>query len=363
MSYAHIAAVLFIAVILQAAGALAALAHPNHLLTVLKSMSIEKVAHLAGVSKATVSRVLNQHPGVRPETRAKVLAAIDICEYQPNLLARQLRTAQSHMLLVLIPDITNPFCSRVVQGIEAEAEAQGYHILLCNSGSQIQREAAYIALLTGKVVDGVITMDAAACLQELQGMIGDAPWVQCAEYDPTISASSVSINNEEAAFETVRYLAQQGRQRIALINCDMRYRYSHQREKGYRAALQQLNLHWGSVAYAENVTCEAGSAALRELLMQPDRPDAVFAVSDVIAVGVVHAALQAGLRVPEDVAVVGFDGISFTSSLNPPLTTIEQPMNRMGMRSVQLLLERIRQPLAPVVHEVLPWKRVERASS
>lgn len=326
-------------------------------------MSIEKVAHLAGVSKATVSRVLNQNPGVRPDTRAKVLAAIDICDYQPNLLARQLRTSQSHMLLVLIPDITNPFCSRVVQGIEAEAEAQGYHILLCNSGSQLRREAAYIALLTGKVVDGVITMDAASSLQELKELIGDAPWVQCAEYDPAIAASSVAIDNKEAAFETVRYLASKGRRRIALVNCDMRYLYSHKREEGYRAALEQLELSWCGVAYAENVTCESGSAALGELLTQPERPDAVFAVSDVLAVGVIHAALEAGLRVPEDLAVVGFDGINFTSSLNPPLTTIEQPMNRMGVRSVQLLVQRIRQPNSPVVHEVLPWKRVERASS
>lgn len=326
-------------------------------------MSIEKVAHLAGVSKATVSRVLNQHPGVRPDTREKVLAAIDHCDYQPNLLARQLRTAQSHMLLVLISDITNPFCSRVVQGIEAEAEAQGYHILLCNSASQLPREAAYLALLSGKVVDGVITMDAAACLQELKGMIGSAPWVQCAEYDPSIPASSVTIDNKEAAFETVRYLAGKGRRRIALVNCDMRYLYSHQRESGYREALEQLELSWGAVAYAENISCEAGSAALRELLLHPERPDAVFAVSDVLAVGVIHAALESGLRVPEDLAVVGFDGIPFTSSLNPPLTTIEQPMNRLGARSVQLLLNRIRQPQSEVVREVLPWKRVERASS
>lgn len=326
-------------------------------------MSIEKVAHLAGVSKATVSRVLNQHPGVRPDTRKKVLAAINACDYQPNLLARQLRTAQSHMLLVLIPDITNPFCSRVVQGIEAAAEAQGYHILLCNSASQFQREAAYLALLTGKVVDGVITMDAATCLQELRALIGDAPWVQCAEYDPAIPASSVSIDNKEAASETVRYLAGKGRQRIALVNCDMRYLYSHQRESGYRDALQRLGLTWSGVAYAENISCEAGSAALRELLAQPEPPDAVFTVSDVLAVGVIHAALEAGLRVPDDLAVVGFDGISFTSSLNPPLTTIEQPMNRMGERSVQLLLDRIRQPHTAVVHEVLPWKRIERASS
>ena len=119
-------------------------------------MSIEKVALLAGVSKATVSRVLNDHPGVKADTRDRVLAAISASDYQPNLLARQLRTAQSHMLLVLISDITNPFCSRVVQGIEAEAEAQGYHILLCNSASQLRRESAYLGLLTGKVVDGVV---------------------------------------------------------------------------------------------------------------------------------------------------------------------------------------------------------------
>jgi len=330
---------------------------------VLTSMSIEKVARLAGVSKATVSRVLNQHPGVRPDTRDKVLAAINICDYQPNLLARQLRTSQSHMLLVLISDITNPFCSRVVQGIEAEAEAQGYHILLCNSASQFHRESAYLSLLTGKVVDGVITMDAATCLHELQPLIGDAPWVQCAEYDPAIAASSVSINNKEAAYETVRYLAEKGSRRIALVNCDMRYLYSHQREAGYRAAVEELGLPFSNVAYAETVSCEAGSQALQTLLAGAERPDAVFAVSDVLAVGVVHAALEAGLRVPEDLAVVGFDGISFTGSLNPPLTTIEQPMNQMGARSVQLLVKRIRQPQSEVVHEVLPWRRIERASS
>jgi len=312
-------------------------------------MSIEKVAHLAGVSKATVSRVLNQHPGVRPDTRSKVLAAISACDYQPNLLARQLR-----MLLVLISDITNPFCSRVVQGIEAEAEAQGYHILLCNSASQLRRETAYLALLAGKVVDGVITMDAAACLQGLKDLIGDAPWVQCAEYDPSINASSVTIDNRQAAFETVRYLAGKGRKQIALVNCDMRYLYSHQRESGYREALKALNMTWDRVAYAENISCEAGSAALHALLAQPSPPDAIFTVSDV---------LEAGLRVPEDLAVVGFDGIPFTSSLNPPLTTIAQPMNQMGARSVQLLLNRIRQPHAAIVHEVLPWQRLERASS
>ena len=326
-------------------------------------MSIEKVAQLAGVSKATVSRVLNAHPGVKPDTREKVLAAISACDYQPNLLARQLRTAQSNMLLVLISDITNPFCSRVVQGIEAEAELHGYHILLCNSASQLQREAAYLSLLTGKVVDGVITMDAASGLQDLQALIAGAPWVQCCEFNPDIPASSVSIDHLEAARDTVHYLSGKGRKRIGLVNGDMRYLYSHHREKGYRQAIEELGYAWSGVSYTCEISPEAGSQGLRELMALPEPPDAVFAVSDVLAVGVVHAALEAGLRVPEDLAVVGFDGVPFTRSLNPPLTTIEQPMNQLGARSVQLLLQKIRNPNAPVIHEVLPWTRVERASS
>jgi len=111
------------------------------------------------------------------------------------------------------------------------------------------------------------------------------------------------------------------------------------------------------------ISPEAGIQAMRELMALPEPPDAVFAVSDVLAMGVVHAALEAGLRVPEDLAVVGFDGVPFTRSLNPPLTTIEQPMNQLGARSVQLLLQKIRNPNAPVMREVLPWTRVERASS
>lgn len=326
-------------------------------------MSIEKVARLAGVSTATVSRVLNDHPGVRGSTRDKVLAAINACDYQPNLLARQLRTAQSRMLLVLIPDLTNPFCSRIVQGIEAEAEAQGYHILLCHSASQYRREAAYLALLTGKVVEGVITLDAVSCLPELTALIGDSPWVQCAEGDPANGRSSVMIDNFEAAASAVNFLASKGRRRIALLNCDTRYLYSYQREAGYRSALEALNLQWGIVDYAENISCEAGSATFRRMLLQPDPPDAVIAVSDVLAVGVMHAAHEAGLHVPNDLAVMGFDGIPFTSSLNPPLTTIEQPMGKMGARSVQLLLDRIRHPGTSPTHDVLPWRLVERSST
>ncbi len=128
---------------------------------------------------------------------------------------------------------------------------------------------------------------------------------------------------------------------------------SHRCEAGYYEGLAQLPLPWHGVAYAEDISCEAGSQALRQMQQQAEPPDAVLAVSDVLAVGVVHAAREAGLRVPEDLAVVGFDDIPFTSSQNPPLTTAEQPMYQLGARSVQLLLQCIRRPDSAVVREVL----------
>lgn len=326
-------------------------------------MSIEKVAKIAGVSAATVSRVLNGQQIVKPATRDKVLAAIRECDYQPNLLARQLRTSRSRMLLVLVSNITNPFCSLVVRGIEEEAERHGYHILLCNSESNPTRESAYLSLLSGKVVDGVITMDAISCLPGLTAMIGDFPWVQCGEGDTEFRASSVTINNYEAAKACIHHLAAKGRTRIALINSDMRYLYSQQREQGYRQALADLGLNYCRVEYIEELDYTAGAKAMSVLLADGPRPDAVFAISDVIAGGAMSTLHQQGLRIPADVAVMGFDGVPFGSVTIPPLTTVVQPMHQFGVRSVQLLLAKIKDQQLPPYHEMLDWQLLERGST
>lgn len=139
-------------------------------------MSIQKIARLAGVSVATVSRVLNNSDTVKAKNRERVLQAIKESNYQPNLLARQLRTARSNMILVMVSNIANPFCAEVVKGIEEEAEKNGYRILLCNSGSDLARSTSGLQLLSGKMVDGIITMNALSSLPELTTMIGDAPW-------------------------------------------------------------------------------------------------------------------------------------------------------------------------------------------
>lgn len=326
-------------------------------------MSIQKIAQLAGVSVATVSRVLNNSDTVKAKNRERVLQAIKESNYQPNLLARQLRTARSSMILVMVSNIANPFCAEVVKGIEEAAEKNGYRILLCNSGSDIERSKSGLRLLTGKMVDGIITMDAFSKLPELTTVIGDAPWVQCAEYADAGAVSCVAINDVDAAEHAVSYLAALGRERIALINHDLSYKYARLREQGYKNVLQSQGLAFHAVEYASELSAAAGKLAMQTLLAMNPRPDAVFAVSDSLAAGAIRAIEQAGLKVPEEIAVVGFDGTELAEMVSPQLTTVQQPSREIGARAVELLLNKIDNPDVPPERVMLDWRFISRASA
>lgn len=326
-------------------------------------MSIQKIAQLAGVSVATVSRVLNNSDTVKAKNRERVLQAIKESNYQPNLLARQLRTARSSMILVMVSNIANPFCAEVVKGIEEAAEKNGYRILLCNSGSDIERSKSGLRLLTGKMVDGIITMDAFSKLPELTTVIGDAPWVQCAEYADAGAVSCVGINDVAAAEHAVGYLAAQGHQRIALINHDLSYKYARLREQGYHAVLKQQGFEFDAVEYANDLSAAAGKVAMKNLLAMSPRPDAVFAVSDSLAAGAMRAIEQAGLQVPQDIAVIGFDGTELAEMVSPQLTTVEQPSREIGAKAVELLLNKIENPDVPTERVMLDWRFISRASA
>ncbi|MEM0653949.1 LacI family DNA-binding transcriptional regulator [Klebsiella huaxiensis] len=326
-------------------------------------MSIQKIARLAGVSVATVSRVLNNSDTVKEKNRERVLQAIKESNYQPNLLARQLRTARSYMILVMVSNIANPFCAEVVKGIEEEAEKHGYRILLCNSGSDLARSTSGLQLLSGKMVDGIITMNALSSLPELTTMIGDAPWVQCAEYADNGSISCVGINDVDAAQGAVSRLVDSGRKRIALINHDLSYRYSRLRERGYKSVLHVRELDYQQVTYASDLSAAAGKKAMEQLLALDEKPDAVFAVSDSLAAGALRAIAQAGLRVPEDIAVIGFDGTELAEVVSPQLTTVEQPSRAIGRTAVTLLMKRIDNPDAAVERVMMDWRVIPRASA
>lgn len=326
-------------------------------------MSIQKIAKLAGVSVATVSRVLNNSDRVKEINRDKVLQAIKASNYQPNLLARQLRTARSSMVLVLVSDISNPFCAEIVKGIEEQAERNGYRILLCNSGSDINRSRSSLQLLAGKMVDGVITMDAFTKLPELTQLIGGMPWVQCAEYADDGDISCVGINDIDAARQLVTHLADSGRRRIALINHDLSYKYAQLRQQGYQQELASRDMSWQAISYASELSFRAGKQAMQALLARETRPDAVFAISDTLAAGAMSAIEAVGLRIPQDIAVAGFDGTELAEMVSPPLTTIAQPSREIGRKAFGLLLKKIESPHAPTERVMMDWRLILRGSA
>lgn len=327
--------------------------------------SIAAVARHAGVSVATVSRVLNQQSGVRPATRDKVLAAVDALGYRMNHLARNLRTSESRLLLTMVPDVGNPFYAQIVRGIDTVARQHGYFVLLCDTGADAGRERSYFDLLRTHRADGAICLDPDTIQQALAQESLDLPWVACCEYDPAVPVPYVGIDNRQAAADAVAHLLARGHRRIGLINSDERYRYARQRQQGYLDALAAAGIdprpQWQSTV--QGLDYSAGSAAALAMMALADPPSAIFAVSDTLAIGVLSALRQLGKRVPQDVAVIGFDDIDIAAQIDPGLTTIAQPMRALGETAAQLLLQRLGAPQDEVRGVLLPHQLVIRGST
>jgi DNA-binding LacI/PurR family transcriptional regulator len=200
-------------------------------------------------------------------------------------------------------------------------------------------------------------------LPELAQLIGETPWVQCAEYADAGDVSCVGIDDVQASKHVVAYLASRGRQRIALINHDLSYKYAQLRQAGYQQQLIQEARSWQAISYATDLSFNAGKQAMETLLAAPERPDAVFAVSDTLAAGALSAIHAAGLRVPQDIAVTGFDGTDLAEMVTPPLSTLAQPSRDMGRKAFALLLNKIDQPDSPTQRIMMDWHFVVRAST
>ncbi|EKS67210.1 MULTISPECIES: LacI family DNA-binding transcriptional regulator [Caballeronia] len=331
-----------------------------------EEVSIADVAERAGVSVATVSRVLNGHTNVRETTREKVLEAVATSGYRINELARNLRTAESRLLLTMVPDFGNPFYSAIVRGIDSVARQNGYFMLLCDTGADPLRERSYFDLLRGRRADGAICLDPAAVQKALAEEASTLPWVACCEFDPAAGVPYVGIDNHLAAGDVVRYLTAKGHRRIALINSGQGYLYGRQRLAGYRDALIEAGIEpraeW--LIELDSLDYDAGERAAAQLASLGDaRPTAAFAVSDTLAIGVMNGFRGAGFSVPDDVAVVGFDDIAVAAHVDPPLTTVSQPMQLLGETAADLLLKRLRDPRADVPGVLLPHRLIRRRSA
>jgi LacI family transcriptional regulator len=307
--------------------------------------TIKDVAREAGVSTATVSRVFNGSGLVSEGTRRQVSEVAARLRYWPNGVARSLITQRTHVLGVLLPDLYGEFYSEVIRGLDLAARGEGFHLLVSSSHADTAELMDAVRSMRGRI-DGLIVMapdvDAPAAL-EVSG--GNFPMVLIDPGVETTGFDTISIANFEGAYAMTRHLAKLGHRRIAIVAGPQRNADARQRLEGYRAALRDLGLPIEpGLEYEGDFTEPSGYAAVKSMLDERSLPGAIFASNDYMAVGVMEALSDAGVRVPEQAAVTGFDDIVLARHLNPPLTTVHVDAFGLGRRAIERLLIRQRAP-------------------
>lgn len=305
--------------------------------------TIEQVAEEAQVSVATVSRVINGNGPVSAKSRIKVENAVKKLNYEPNMLGRNLRRSESRIILSLLPNISNPFYANIIQGIEDTARKNGYNIVLCQTDSDSEREKVYLNLVKQKLADGVINLDPTVNKKILSDIGERYPIIQCCEYSADLNISYVAIDNKGAAYKAVKHLISIGHKNIALINTDDKFLYARHRKEGYMCALQESNIairnEW---IVSGNLDFESAQQAVKYLLSLEKKPTAIFAVSDILAIGALKTINELSLKVPEDISLVGFDNIPYAKMVTPALTTVAQPMYEIGIEACKMLIQRLK---------------------
>jgi LacI family transcriptional regulator, repressor for deo operon, udp, cdd, tsx, nupC, and nupG len=319
------------------------------------------------VSTATVSRALAMPGVVTPKTRARVEAAVRDLDYKPNALASSLRRLRTENIVVVVPDIYNPFFSGVVQGIEHVAHTHGHKVLLGESQNNQQRLDTYAAMLVRKEADGLILLGALlpsiAERAVSAGVPPPVPIVMACEYFAGLQAPNVRIDNVAAAAAATDHLLQLGHRRIAMITGPSGDPLVKDRLKGYRQQLARADVAVPADYVARgDFTLQSGYQAMQKLFALAQKPTAVFCANDEMAMGAIRAAKDAGKRVPQDLSVVGFDDIQFAEYYDPPLTTIRQPRREIGETAMRLILDVFAKRNAPT-SVVLPHALVVRGST
>ncbi|TLS38688.1 LacI family DNA-binding transcriptional regulator [Pseudalkalibacillus caeni] len=326
-------------------------------------VKMSDVAKLANVSTATVSRVLRSPETVKENTRQKVLSVIEELNYQPNILARHFRRSETNTILVIVPNIMNTVFAEIVGGIEQAAAANGYKVLLRNTNLDVRNEYEAIDHLKQRQVDGMILLSERLEKKTLLEISKQYPVVLASAYIEGLKVPTVSIDNISSSREATEHLIRLGHKRIANICGPLFSSISRDRLKGFKQAVYQNDLEVDSVLIQEGeFTFDSGYNQMLKFLALEVPPTAVFAANDEMAMGAIKAAKENGLKVPEDMAVVGFDNIKFSSMFEPALTTIAQPKYEMGKKAMELLLEQMQGVVHTKIQHVLDTNLVIRDS-
>jgi len=327
--------------------------------------TLADIARRAGVSTSTVSHVINGTRFVSPALQERVLVAMNELGYRRNAVARSLRQRRTMAIGLVIPDGSNPFFAEIARGIEDVCFQQGYRIIICNSDEDYQKEAEYLDALLERRVDGVIAIVTRSAADNLLTFKDYGLPIVVVDRDvPDVQADSVLVDNRRGGYLAGEHLASQGYRRIGVIIGPLDRKPQVDRLQGFRDGLQAsgLTLDPALIAHAD-FQYEGGRQALFSLLERAPDIDAVFAGNDRMAIGAMRGAWERGHRVPDDLAVVGFDDILAAAYTVPALTTIAQPKYEMGQRAAETLLRRLQNPDLPLVHLVLQPSLVVRESS
>lgn len=325
------------------------------------SVKIKDVAKEANVSVATVSRVLNNIPLVNDETKKRVLDAIERTGYRPNAIARSLKMQKTNTFGIMIPDISRPYYTQVVRGVEDICNIYDYNIILCNTDSEPAKEEKYFDVFIEKQVDGILYIGKGLS-QNLSQKIQDnrVPVVLGAVNDAMGRYHSVAINNELASYELTSLLIENGHTKIAFFTDeDEKSFVAEERKKGYVKALKKNNIKENPIYELKgNYSIKGGYDLMEELLNNSELPTAVVALNDEMALGAIRKLEDSGMSVPEDMSVVGFNNFQLSEWFKPGITTIAQPMYDIGAICARILIKilnnsKIDEKVVTVPHELI----------
>jgi LacI family fructose operon transcriptional repressor len=325
--------------------------------------NIKDVAEAAGVSTATVSRVLSDKPHVRPELRQRVLAAMDDLDYKPNRVARSLRAKKSSIIGLIVSDIQNPFFTAVGRAVEDVASAQGMSIFLCNSDEDQDKEIMYLEHMRAENVAGVIFSPTRQTADAFSDTVGvNLPMVVIDRRVQASDVDSVLIENVESAYQLTEHLIADGYRRIGAM-FGIASTTGRERRKGFVHALREHGLEPEPdlINYVD-AREEVGYATTKELLKRPERPEAIFSSNGLLATGAFRALRESQLRIPDEIAFATFDDTPWAGLVEPPVTVIRQPTYEIGKTACELLLERIDEPSRPTRQIILKSALVVRRS-
>lgn len=326
-------------------------------------VTIKDVAKKAGVSISTASLVINNKEGVSDRLRAKVLEAIEELDYRPNAIARALKSKKSKVLGLIIPDIVNPFFPLVVRGVEDAAMRYGYMLLLGNTDGKVEEEARYLELFIEKCVDGMIFIPASNFKKNIRLFQESA--IPKVVIDRALEGSglpTVMTDNITGSYLATKHLLTNGRRRILFISGPQGLQASQDRYRGYKKALAEFGQDEELVENGD-YTFESGKKVMERVLNNKLSFDAVFGANDLMALGAMVVLSENKIKIPQDVEVVGYDNILFSSLSKPTLTTVEQPAYEMGYEATKLVLRQIHRKEQLSECKLLEPKLIIRESS